>query len=484
MTTFASLCSGAEMLGQGIESVLGPLDHVWYAENDKAASAVMAHHYPGVPNLGDITVADWAEVPRVDVMAAGFSCQDASFAGRRAGLRAGTRTGIWLHIVDAIDTLRPSLIFLENVDGLHSARADCNVERCPWCMGDEPDEPVLRASGRVVGDLSGLGYDARWVTVPASDTGAPHRRKRAFFVAYPADTESLGHWIAGAQGGQGIPSATAGGAVRTDGVALLPTPAARDYKGHGPADLNRNSPNLSAIEGLLPSVDLGVGTTLLSTPRSTDGTGSGTHGTGGPGLRTAISLLPTPNAGLGERWGSPSTDTAQHRRDNPNRTFGLEDAVALLPTPRATDGTKGGPNQRGSSGDLMLPSAVMLLPTPTVADSRGTRNTTAVRSDLKPTMNNDGWTLSDIAYAARWGEYAPAIARWESVLGRCAPDPTETGTKGQQRLSPRFVEWLMGLPAGWVYSVPGITRNDQLRILGNGVVPAQAAYAYRYLLSL
>jgi hypothetical protein len=42
----------------------------------------------------------------------------------------------------------------------------------------------------------------------------------------------------------------------------------------------------------------------------------------------------------------------------------LPNAVALLPTPRATDGTKGGPNQRGSSGDLMLPSAVMLLPTP------------------------------------------------------------------------------------------------------------------------
>jgi DNA (cytosine-5)-methyltransferase 1 len=46
----------------------------------------------------------------------------------------------------------------------------------------------------------------------------------------------------------------------------------------------------------------------------------------------------------------------------------IETAVMLLPTPRATDGTKGGPNERGSSGDLMLPSAVMLLPTPTVND--------------------------------------------------------------------------------------------------------------------
>lgn len=51
----------------------------------------------------------------------------------------------------------------------------------------------------------------------------------------------------------------------------------------------------------------------------------------------------------------------------------MEDQLAamLLPTPRATDGTKGGPNQRGSSGDLMLPSAVQLLPTPQVADGMG-----------------------------------------------------------------------------------------------------------------
>lgn len=68
----------------------------------------------------------------------------------------------------------------------------------------------------------------------------------------------------------------------------------------------------------------------------------------------------------------------------------------ILPTPRATDGTKGGPNQRGSSGDLMLPSAVQphnLLPTPVVADSEGTRNSTANR---RPgSTANAGDTLTD-----------------------------------------------------------------------------------------
>jgi hypothetical protein len=54
--------------------------------------------------------------------------------------------------------------------------------------------------------------------------------------------------------------------------------------------------------------------------------------------------------------------------------------------------------------------------------------------------------------------------------------------KGSPRLSPRFVEWLMGLPAGWVTDVPGLGRNEQLKALGNGVVPQQCAAALRLLL--
>ena len=57
-----------------------------------------------------------------------------------------------------------------------------------------------------------------------------------------------------------------------------------------------------------------------------------------------------------------------------------------------------------------------------------------------------------------------------------APDPTEHG-----RLSARFTEWMMGLPAGHVTSV-GLTRNEQLKALGNGVVPQQAALALTHLL--
>lgn len=74
--------------------------------------------------------------------------------------------------------------------------------------------------------------------------------------------------------------------------------------------------------------------------------------------------------------------------------------------------------------------------------------------------------------ANRWADYAGAIARWEHLTGRPAPDPTDN----RRRLNARFVEWMMGLPDGWVTDV-GLSRAAQLRILGNGVVPQQAAHA-------
>lgn len=81
-----------------------------------------------------------------------------------------------------------------------------------------------------------------------------------------------------------------------------------------------------------------------------------------------------------------------------------------------------------------------------------------------------------------WAGYRPAIDRWERILGRPAPAPTVLGKRGGRQLAAPFVEWLMGLPEGWVCDVPGLTRNQQLKLLGNGVVPQQAEAALRLLL--
>ena len=121
-----------------------------------------------------------------------------------------------------------------------------------------------------------------------------------------------------------------------------------------------------------------------------------------------------------------------------------------------------------------LGKEVQLLPTPSVADTQGGRK---ARSGER----NDELLLNGIAHANRWGEYAAAIASHEQAFGRPAPEPTEPGPKGKPRLSARFVEWMMMLPAGWVTDVPGVTRSQALRALGNGVVPAQAASALRVM---
>ena len=68
-------------------------------------------------------------------------------------------------------------------------------------------------------------------------------------------------------------------------------------------------------------------------------------------------------------------------------------------------------------------------------------------------------------------------------VGRRAPSPTELTERGKHRLSPRFTEWMMGLPDGWVTDAPGIKRNDALKMCGNGVVPQQAAAALNHMLT-
>lgn len=107
------------------------------------------------------------------------------------------------------------------------------------------------------------------------------------------------------------------------------------------------------------------------------------------------------------------------------------------------------------------------------ADSEPARRHTAAdagtqsRNAGRPTHNSHRPTDA----AANLGPYGPAVARWADVIGRPAPEPLNSG-----RLSPAFVEWMMGLPAGWVTGL-GHSRTQQLKMLGNGVVPQQAAHA-------
>jgi len=182
-----SLFSGYGGLDNAVVNVTGA-EVAWHCEWESAPSAILEAHFPGVPNYRDVTKVDFTQVEPVDILTGGFPCQDLSLAGKRAGLRTGTRSGLWSEFARAIEELQPRLVVIENVRGLLSAAAtNPDLEHCAWCMGEAGDsEPALRALGAVLGDLADLGYDAKWQGLRAADAGAPHNRFRIFIIAYPS----------------------------------------------------------------------------------------------------------------------------------------------------------------------------------------------------------------------------------------------------------------------------------------------------------
>ena len=126
-----------------------------------------------------------------------------------------------------------------------------------------------------------------------------------------------------------------------------------------------------------------------------------------------------------------------------------------------------------------------LLPTPQARDHHGAQLPEQRRAGGHQVNLNDAAVgLARNWERDGWGQYGPAIRRWEQVTGCPGPFPAEPGRNGQLRLSPAFAEWIMQLPEGWVTGVRGLPYSAMIRVIGNGVVPAQAASALRLLIRL
>lgn len=267
---------------------------VWHCEFDPEPSKVLAAHWPGVPNLGDITSVDWSTVEPVDIICGGSPCQDVSAAGPRTGMVDGTRSNLWVQMREAIAYLKPSVVIWENVRGALNAYAFSSVESDPGLLGEHgPDRPALRAVGRVVGDLSSLGYDTVWTTVPASDVGAPHRRERVFVLAYARGLRLGAGWdAASGEASRRGPSAIAGGRSGTP-LELLPTPDAsnsNDGEGLDTWFARRERVKATAKNGNGMGMPLAIAAlTLMPTPQVADATGG--HATRS-GSRSDELLLP------------------------------------------------------------------------------------------------------------------------------------------------------------------------------------------------
>jgi DNA (cytosine-5)-methyltransferase 1 len=189
-----------------------------------------------------------------------------------------------------------------------------------------------------------------------------------------------------------------------------------------------------------------------------------------------ISHLPTPTTR------DYKDGTAEHKRDGVVQTDTVARAVfnsgeIVLPTPTTNGNDRKGPNY-SSAGILQeLEIANGILP-------KEYKDWNHAKQKVKWAEPIEGQEKTRLDSETSWGKFEPAIRRWEQVLGRPAPEPTKPdGKDGNHRLSSAFTEWMMGLEPGWITDC-GLTRNDELKAAGNGVVPQQAELALRILLGL
>lgn len=167
-----SLCTGYGGLDLAAEAYFNA-EAIWCAEIDKYASQVIDKRF-GIPNYGDIKQIKWAELPKIDILTAGYPCQPFSHAGERKG--TDDPRHIFPYIAEAINALRPSYFIFENVRGHLS-------------LGFK----------EVLEILAPMGYVIRWGVVRASDAGANHRRERLFIFgqlksAYSDFARLQGSW--------------------------------------------------------------------------------------------------------------------------------------------------------------------------------------------------------------------------------------------------------------------------------------------------
>ncbi|NNP68938.1 DNA cytosine methyltransferase [Acinetobacter sp. Ac_5812] len=198
---YGSVCSGIEAATVAWHS-LG-FEPAWFAEIEEAPSLILGHHYPDIPNLGDMTLirdkVRRGEVEAPDVLVGGTPCQAYSVAGKRLSLddERGQLTLEYVRLLDAIDDTRslqgkePCIAVWENVPGVLSPKD--NAFGC--FLGDLAGSGCeLQSSGRKwpnAGCVLGPSRQVYWRVLDAQFFGLAQRRKRVFVVA-SARAESIG----------------------------------------------------------------------------------------------------------------------------------------------------------------------------------------------------------------------------------------------------------------------------------------------------
>ena len=153
--------SGIGGFSYAAERIVGGFETVAFVEREPYCQQILGKHWPNVPIYDDITTFS-PEPYSADVVCGKFPCQDISLAGKQAGIKEGTRSGLFYELMRVIRLVQPKYVVLENVSAIISNGLDT-----------------------VLGELAEAGYDTEWACIPASAVGACHQRDRWWLVAYP-----------------------------------------------------------------------------------------------------------------------------------------------------------------------------------------------------------------------------------------------------------------------------------------------------------
>jgi DNA (cytosine-5)-methyltransferase 1 len=254
--TFGSLFAGIGGMDLGLER--SGMSCQWQVEIDAYARRVLAKHWPGARQWGNIKTfipdttgerlgawgpgriaarrqrrarsafaAQWS----VDLIAGGFPCQDISYAGKGAGL-AGKRSRLWHEFARVVRVLEPRYVLVENVSAL-----------------------LTRGLDAVLGTLASFGYDCEWACIPAAAVGAPHIRDRVFILAH-RDGRS-GESGAERPGRQAGPDAGGGGVWPAVGV-LADADGLRQPQQKGGVTQDRRRPIHGSQQGVVSNAQRAI----------------------------------------------------------------------------------------------------------------------------------------------------------------------------------------------------------------------------------
>ena len=426
-----ALFAGGGGLELGLSLAIGThYKTVAYVERECTSAAVLATNmerkwlHPA-PIWDDVTTftGDVVSplVDNIDIVTAGFPCQPWSAAGNRKGIEDDR--WLWPIIFRLVREIRPRSIFLENVPGLLHGGIE-----------------------HVLGDLASVGFDAEWASVRASDVGAPHRRERVFILAdsrhkrpKPKTGKSSNRYEFRSENGNRAPF---------------------DFAGPGGGELGNTTSERLQEKGQYIERPSQRATSDRTTLGDTNDSGNSAlrHGVNGNGAQDEQRWNEQPQhefGGFGKNMGYTGIERLERSHDHRKLPRGLQPCTSE----RCGDVDDSCGNECERQIQEHADGFISFIePGGSMVNARSERRWVESFSNEQPAWIDWG------RRPFHWPP-TPNSANWQQIL-KTRPDlaPSKSPVRG-------VVNGLAG----------GLARSDQLRILGNGVVPQQAALAYTLL---